>query len=118
VSVRRRLTIIAITSALIGAAFLVALGPATLRPWRCHHVVERPSPRQAAQAYYASCWNGPKHLSDPLAAGTDNQGSGTKWFAMDEFAVEYGEGKTRFLFVGQRSPHSGWTVLPAENSGP
>lgn len=79
--------------------------------------MERPTPRAAVQAYYASCWNGPKHLAGPREAGTD-EASGASWFALDEFAVEYAEGKTRFLFVGQRSQHSGWTVLPAENSGP
>lgn len=88
-----------------------------LRPWRCHHVAEFASPQEAADAYYASCWSRPRRFDGPSDGGKESTAY-ADWFALDEFAVEYGAGTTRFLLVGKRSASSGWRVLPPEGSGP
>jgi hypothetical protein len=114
---RRHLKILAIIGvASAGATTLVALGPAALRPWRCHHVVEQPSVHAAVDAYYASCWDSPQHLSTPERGQFGP--SSADGVAYAELSVDRGDGNVRFLWVVKQSKDSGWRVLPPEMSGP
>jgi hypothetical protein len=112
----RRALVGAIALLLPGVVLVVA-GPVELHPWRCHHVGSYRSPREAADAYYASCWGGPEHLAGPTNGGKGGS-SYASWFALDEFTASYGGGKVRWLLVGKRTATSGWRALPPEGTGP
>jgi hypothetical protein len=115
--VQRRLLVLTAVVVVVAGTVVVAVGPAVLRPWRCHHAAERSTPRDAADAYYASCWLGPNEIEGPSDGGKQSTAFAT-WYALDEFVVVYGGGKTRFLLVGKQSSSSGWRALPPEGTGP
>jgi hypothetical protein len=112
---RRRLGAVAVV-AVAAVLALVATGPAKVRPWRCHHAAERSSSREAADAYYASCWSRPNRLIAMRDAGAGSTPY-ANWLALDEFTVEYRH-KTRFLLVGRKTADAGWRVLGSEGTGP
>jgi hypothetical protein len=114
---KMRLKALLAAAMVIAVAIIVAVGPAVLRPWSCHHTPERPTSRGALNAYYASCWFGPNTVEGPSDAGKESTAY-SSWYAVDEFTVVYRGGKTRFMLVGRKTPSSGWRALPPEGTGP
>jgi len=112
-----RLRALADAAVVVAAATIIGFGPATLRPWSCHHTPERSTPRAALNAYYESCWLGPNTVEGPSDGGKESTAYAS-WHALDEFIVVYDGGKTRFLLVGKKALSSGWRALPPEGTGP
>ena len=105
----------------VGAALLVAFGPARLRPWQCRDITSAESPRGALDAYYAACWNRPAVHGEPIDEGAVPAGAlhgGQPWHHVVEFSVEYDDGGIRFLIVGQRSAGDDWRPVQGEGTGP
>ena len=103
-------TIVICAVALTAGAVLMALGPPQMQFWRCQDNLERPTPHKAAAAYYEHCWSRGTIDTDGLEQNREG------WDVVRSYGIAGRQGVS-FIFIGRRTPTSGWTVIE-EASGP
>ena len=106
----------------VGVAALFVWGPSRVRPWECRDTATGVTARDAASAYYASCWWGRPHSVIETGEGAGASGFGGEeyksWDRLASFRLNYGRGRIRFLRVGRRTPEKKWTTIQGEGTGP